>query len=132
MPGGPWRVVELTDRRFGVAYTLRGVSYLLHRVGYSLQVRARRAAERDPAAIATWQRRPWPAVKAGKDSRRPCTVLRRGARGSAFRTRQVRPCGRREARPGRGRTPWSRCRARAPVGCRPPGSSASSADTAAG
>ncbi|TDC01283.1 transposase [Micromonospora fluostatini] len=57
------RVAEVIERRFGVGYTLRGVSYLLHRMGYSLQVPARRAVERDPEAIAGWQRRRWPAVK---------------------------------------------------------------------
>ena len=36
-------------------YTLRGVSYLLHRIGFSPQVRAHRAAERDEAAIAAWR-----------------------------------------------------------------------------
>ncbi|MFI6244466.1 winged helix-turn-helix domain-containing protein [Micromonospora sp. NPDC050795] len=70
-PGGPvaqgWadarrtlaRVAEVIERRFGVGYTLRGVSYLLHRMGYSLQVPARRAVERDPEAIEGWQRRRW-------------------------------------------------------------------------
>jgi transposase len=56
------RVAELIERSFGVGYTLRGVSYLLHRMGYSLQVPARRAVERDPEAITTWQRGRWPAV----------------------------------------------------------------------
>lgn len=57
------RVAELIERRFAVTYTLRGVSYLLHRIGYSQQVPARRAIERDPAAIATWHRRRWPSVR---------------------------------------------------------------------
>lgn len=57
------RVAELIQRRFGVGYTLRGVSYLLHRMGYSLQVPARRAIERDERAIQTWHRRRWPAVE---------------------------------------------------------------------
>jgi putative transposase len=57
------RVAELISRLFGVSYTLRGVSFLLHRMGYSLQVPARRAVERDKEAIANWQRRRWPAVK---------------------------------------------------------------------
>jgi putative transposase len=35
-----------------VDYTLRGVSYLLHRLGFAPQVAARRAAERDEDAIA--------------------------------------------------------------------------------
>ncbi|MET8091514.1 winged helix-turn-helix domain-containing protein [Micromonospora sp. NPDC005220] len=46
------RVAEVIERRFGVSYTLRGVSYLLHRVGYSQQVPTRRAVERDREAIA--------------------------------------------------------------------------------
>ncbi len=57
------RVAELIERRFEVAYTLRGVSYLLHRIGYSQQVPTRRAIERDPEAIATWHRRRWPSVR---------------------------------------------------------------------
>lgn len=57
------RVAELIERRFGVGYTLRGVSYLLHRMGYSLQIPARRAVERDPEAIASWHRLRWPSVK---------------------------------------------------------------------
>ena len=57
------RVAELIERHFAVTYTLRGVSYLLHRIGYSQQVPTRRAIERDPAAIATWHRRRWPSVR---------------------------------------------------------------------
>jgi transposase len=57
------RVADVIERRFGVSYTLRGVSYLLHRIGYSQQVPTRRAIERDPAAIATWHRRRWPSVR---------------------------------------------------------------------
>jgi transposase len=57
------RVAEVIERRFAVGYTLRGVSYLLHRMGYSQQVPTRRAVERDPEAIATWHRRRWPSVR---------------------------------------------------------------------
>jgi transposase len=57
------RVAELIERRFGVGYTLRGVSHLPHRMGYRLQVPARRAVERDEQAIAGWRRTRWPAVK---------------------------------------------------------------------
>lgn len=57
------RVAELIERLFGVTYTLRGVSYLLHRMGFSPQMPARRAVERDEAAITVWRRRRWPAVK---------------------------------------------------------------------
>ena len=38
-------------------YTLRGTSYLLHRIGFSPQVPVHRAAERDEAAIAAWRAR---------------------------------------------------------------------------
>ncbi len=46
------RVTALVARLFHVRYTLRGTSYLLHRIGISPQVPAHRAAERDEAAIA--------------------------------------------------------------------------------
>ncbi|MBE1490895.1 helix-turn-helix domain-containing protein [Plantactinospora soyae] len=57
------RITELIQQLFGVDYTLRGVSYLLHRIGYTVQVPARRAIERDEEQISGWQRRRWPAVK---------------------------------------------------------------------
>ena len=53
------RVATLIGRLFHVRYPLRGVSYLLHRMGYSPQVPAHRAAERDEAAIATWRDVTW-------------------------------------------------------------------------
>lgn len=56
-------MAEVIERRFGVSYTLRGVSYLLHRIGYSQQVPTRRAIERDPEAITGWHRGRWPSVR---------------------------------------------------------------------
>jgi transposase len=53
------RVADLIARMFHVRYTLRGVSCLLHRMGFSPQVPAHRAVERDEAAIATWRREAW-------------------------------------------------------------------------
>jgi putative transposase len=44
-------------------YTLRGVSYLLHRIGVSPQVPAHRAAERDEAAIAARGAITWAKVR---------------------------------------------------------------------
>ena len=41
------RVADQVWRRFGVEYTLAGTAVLLHRIGWSVQVPARRAAERD-------------------------------------------------------------------------------------
>jgi putative transposase len=57
------RVAKLIKRLFGVSYSLKGVSLLLHRMGYSVQVPAHRAAERDEEAITTWRKETWPQVK---------------------------------------------------------------------
>ena len=57
------RIAELVRRRFKVQYTLAGMEVLLHRIGWSVQVPARRAAERDEAAIAAWREEAWPVVK---------------------------------------------------------------------
>ncbi|WP_308344682.1 winged helix-turn-helix domain-containing protein [Streptomyces sp. ISL-94] len=40
-------MAELIHRLFGYWYTPRGVSYLVHRLGWSPQVPAHRAVERD-------------------------------------------------------------------------------------
>ncbi|WUJ26958.1 winged helix-turn-helix domain-containing protein [Micromonospora sp. NBC_00389] len=76
---------------FHTRYTLRGTGYLLHRMGWSVQVPRHRAVERDEAAIATWWREVWPA---GKRYRRSATP------GSASRTRPVRRCAHRRPAPG--------------------------------
>lgn len=57
------RVTALIARLFHVSYTLRGASYLLHRIGFSPQVPAHRAAERDEAAIAAWRAQTWAKVR---------------------------------------------------------------------
>jgi transposase len=57
------RVATLIGRLFHVRYTLRGVSYLLHRLGFSPQVPAHRAAERDEAAITAWRAQTWAKVR---------------------------------------------------------------------
>src|SRR5512144_651145 len=57
------RVADLIARLFHVRYTLRGTSYLLHRIGWSVQVPTHRAVERDERAVATWRRETWPAGK---------------------------------------------------------------------
>ena len=49
----------LTGRLFQLRYTLRGTSYLLHRLGYTPQVPVHRAAERDEAKIAAWRSQTW-------------------------------------------------------------------------
>jgi transposase len=57
------RIAEVIGARFKVGYTLAGVDLLLHRIGWSVQVPARRAAERDEARIAAWREETWPVVK---------------------------------------------------------------------
>jgi putative transposase len=57
------RIGELVRRRFRAGYTLAGLDLLLHRIGWSVQVPARQAAERNDAAIAAWKQETWPVVK---------------------------------------------------------------------
>ena len=57
------RVATLIGRLFHVRYTLRGTSYLLHRIGFTPQVPVHRAAERDEAAIAAWRTGTWAKVR---------------------------------------------------------------------
>jgi transposase len=57
------RIGDLIARRFRVRYTLRGVSLLLHRIGFSPQMPAHRPVERDEEAIATWRREVWRQAK---------------------------------------------------------------------
>src|SRR4051794_23004503 len=57
------RIAEVVRTRFGVDYTLPGPDLLLHRTGWSVQVPARRAAERDEEQITAWREETWPAIK---------------------------------------------------------------------
>lgn len=70
------RIAELIWRWFGVSYTLAGVDYLLHRMGWSWQAPSRRAVERDEAAIAEWVKEQWPRVKGWRRSGTPGCVSR--------------------------------------------------------
>ncbi len=56
-------MVLANDRLFHVRYTLRGTSYLPHRLGFTPQVPVRRAAERDEGAIAAWRAVTWAKVR---------------------------------------------------------------------
>jgi transposase len=71
------RIATLIGRLFHVSYTEPGVWYLLRRHGFSCQVPARQALERDDAAIEAWRREVWPRVE---PPRRP------SRRGSSSRT----------------------------------------------
>jgi putative transposase len=57
------RGTALIARLCGVSYTLRGTSYLLHRLGFTPQVPVHRAAERDEAKIAAWRSQTWAKVR---------------------------------------------------------------------
>src|SRR3954454_18669992 len=55
------RIAEVVRTRFGVDYTLPGLDLLLHRIGWSVQVPARRAAERDADHTPASRAQTWPA-----------------------------------------------------------------------
>jgi transposase len=57
------RIAEVVHQRFGVDYTLPGLDLLLHRLGWSVQVPARRAAERDEQRVTAWREQTWPEIK---------------------------------------------------------------------
>ncbi|HVI34695.1 MAG TPA: winged helix-turn-helix domain-containing protein [Gaiellales bacterium] len=57
------RIAAVVRARFGVDYTLPGLDLLLHRMGWSVQVPARRAAERDEEQITAWREEAWPAIR---------------------------------------------------------------------
>ena len=54
----PARITDQVWRRFGAEYTLAGMDVLLHRIGWSVRVPARRAAERDEGRIAAFRLQP--------------------------------------------------------------------------
>ena len=57
------RIAEVVRTRFGVEYTLPGLDLLLRRLGWSVQVPARQAAERNEEQIAAWREETWPQIK---------------------------------------------------------------------
>jgi putative transposase len=57
------RITTLIGRLFHVSYTLRGTSYLLHRIGYTPQVPKHRATQRDEQAITAWRTQTWAKVR---------------------------------------------------------------------
>ncbi|MFI8187195.1 winged helix-turn-helix domain-containing protein [Actinacidiphila glaucinigra] len=72
------RIKTLIGRRFHKTYTIQGVAALLKRHGWTCQVPARRAVERDEAAVAGWVKETWPSVEAPR---------RRSMPGSSSRTK---------------------------------------------
>jgi transposase len=57
------RVRDLVAGKFGVAYTVPGIWYLLRRRGWSCQLGARRAIERDDGAVEVWKTQTWAELK---------------------------------------------------------------------
>ena len=57
------RIADVVRRRFKVDYTLAGLDLLLHRIGWSVQVPARQATERDEARVTAWKQETWPVIK---------------------------------------------------------------------
>jgi hypothetical protein len=70
------RIAELIKELLGVSYTLGGVDYLLHRMGWSWQAPTRRAAERDEEAIAAWRDLTWTEGKGPRHTWTPGYVSR--------------------------------------------------------
>lgn len=71
------RIKTVIGRRFHKSYTLQGVRKLLIRHGFSCQVPARRAVERDEEQVTGWVKETWPQVEPSR---------RRSGRGSSSRT----------------------------------------------
>src|SRR5688500_14407835 len=57
------RIAAVVRERFGVHYTLAGLDLLLHRLGWSVQVPARQAVERNEEQITACREHTWPAIK---------------------------------------------------------------------
>ncbi|MFF9158563.1 winged helix-turn-helix domain-containing protein [Streptomyces sp. NPDC014846] len=72
------RIKTLIGHRFHKSYTAQGVAALLKRHGWSCQVPARRAIERDETLVDGWARETWPQVEG---------PWRRSMPGSSSRTR---------------------------------------------
>ncbi|MEU6067715.1 winged helix-turn-helix domain-containing protein [Streptomyces sp. NPDC047082] len=87
------RVATLIGRKFHVSYSVSGATRLMHRLGFSPQVPARRVAERDEQAVTVWKEATWAEVK---EPGRPVGAT------SASRTRQASPADRPGDAPGAG------------------------------
>jgi transposase len=57
------RVATLIGRKFHVSYSVSGATRLMHRLGFSPQVPARRVAERNERAVTVWKEATWTEVK---------------------------------------------------------------------
>jgi transposase len=85
------RVATLIGRKFHVSYSVSGATRLMHRLGFSPQVPARRVAERDEQAVTVWKEATWAEVK---------EPGRHAGATSASRTRRASRDGRPKGAPG--------------------------------
>ncbi|MDF9816776.1 winged helix-turn-helix domain-containing protein [Streptomyces sp. SPB162] len=70
------RIKTVIGRRFHMAYTIQGVRNLLARNGWSWQVPARRAMERDDEAVAGWVKEVWPCAEGWRRPVEPGSFMR--------------------------------------------------------
>ena len=76
------RVRDLVTEKLGVQYTVPGIWYLLRRRGWTCQMGARCAIERDDGAVEVWKTQTWPELKgrrrpsAGGSSSKTCAASR--------------------------------------------------------
>jgi transposase len=70
------RIKTLIGRLFHIGYTVEGVWRLLRRHGWSCQVPARQAVERDEEAIAVGKAEVWPWIKEPPRTWAPSSALR--------------------------------------------------------
>lgn len=98
-------VRELIRVRFGIKLSIRGVGEYLSRWGYTPQKAARRAYERDDAAVAAWLAEEYPKIlrRAKREKAEICWGDETGVRSDESRHRGYAP---------RGRTPLIRIPAR--------------------
>ncbi|MET8809851.1 winged helix-turn-helix domain-containing protein [Streptomyces sp. NPDC004546] len=87
------RVAKLIGRKFHLSYSVSGATRLMHRLGFSSQVPARRVAERDEQAVTAWKEGTWAEVK---EAGRPAEAA------SVSRTKPGSPVGRPKDAPGAG------------------------------
>ncbi|MFJ2477550.1 transposase, partial [Streptomyces sp. NPDC087659] len=87
------RVATLIGRKFHVSYSVSGATRLMHRLGFSPQVPARRVAERDEQAVTAWKEATWAEVQ---EPGRPAEAT------SASRMKPASPAGRPKDTPGAG------------------------------
>jgi len=62
-------MARLIRDRFGVTYHHNHVGVILHELGYSWQLPAKRARERDEAAIERWRTETWPQIVRDSNAR---------------------------------------------------------------